>query len=629
MRLLVVALSLIVLVLAHFREKRSVVKLLTRLGPDRNQTLGNFFDFTPLLGLNYGDPNPRVRRSYDFIVVGAGPAGCAVANRLSEDPRVTVLLLELGKAEMTVAQDIPGAFIFQTSTDYNFGYLSEKQKGACLGLINEQCAWHHGRGLGGSTIINNMLYTRGNFRDFDMWNASGNPGWSYKEVLPYFIRAEDANLRDFQSNGFHGKGGYLSVEDSPYRTPLAPAFVKSAQRAGLPYIDYNSRDQLGVSYFQFTTRRGLRWSAARGLLNPIARRKNLHVLTRAWVTKVLIDETTKSAYGVEFTRNRRTFTVKAKREVILSAGAFGSAKLLILSGIGPRKHLKELGIKRIKSLPVGETLFEHPGAIGPVFTVSKPIDKNINLESLITVPNVVSYAFGKGPFASAFCEAVAYVKTPYSPYSDLSWPDIELIQVALQVGDDPTPGARNFFRVKNSILNNYFRPLYNTRAFMYLPMLMHARTKGSMKLKSTNPYDHPDFKYQYFEDDRDLKAIAYGILTAINITNQKPFRDLGVKLYSVPVPGCESIKFNSFDYWQCYVRVLTTTYYHYIATTKMGPVSDPTAVVDARLKVHGVRNLRVADVGIVPALPSGHTSAIAYMIGEKAADMIKQDNYLF
>lgn len=191
--------------------------------------------------------------------------------------------------------------------------------------------------------------------------------------------------------------------------------------------------------------------------------------------------------------------------------------------------------------------------------------KNINFERLITVPNVISYVFGKGPFTSAFCEAVAYVKTPYSPYSDPDWPDVELIQVALQIGDDPTPGGQNFFRVKSSILNNYFRPLYNTRAFMYLPMLMHTRTKGSMKLKSTNPYDHPDFNYQYFEDERDLKAIAHGILTAINITAQKPFRDLGVKLYTVPLPGCESFKFNSFDYWQCYVRVLTTTYYHYVS----------------------------------------------------------------
>lgn len=546
------------------REKRSVVKLLTQLGPYRNQTLGNFVDFSSVLGLYYGDPNPKVRRSYDFIVVGAGPAGCAVANRLSEDPTVNVLLLELGKAEMAATSGVPATFLWQASTDYNFGYVTERQTGACLGLVNEQCAWHHGRGLGGSTIINNLIYTRGNFRDYDMWNASGNPGWSYGEVLPYFIRAEDANLRDFQNNGYHGTGGYLSVEDAPYRTLLASAFVKSAQRVGIPYIDYNSRDQLGVSYIQFNSKRGQRWTAARGLLNPIANRKNLHVLTNAWVTKVLIDEEANTAYGVEYSRNKQTFAVKAKREVILSAGAFGSAKLLMLSGIGPRNHLKELGIKRIKSLPVGETLYEHPGAIGPVFLVTNPIDNNINFESIITIPNMISYAFGRGPFTSGNTESVAYVKTPYSPYADPNWPDVEIIQIALQAGDDPSPGTQSYYRMKSSIMNQYFKPLFNTRAFMYSPLLMHSRTKGSMKLKSTNPYDHPIFNYKYFEDERDLKALAYGIQAAINITGQKPFIDLGVEQYTVPLPGCETIEFNTFEYWQCYVRVLTTTFYHYV-----------------------------------------------------------------
>ncbi|XP_029732237.2 glucose dehydrogenase [FAD, quinone] [Aedes albopictus] len=607
----------------------TVVRKLTRLGPYGNHTLGDYVDFSSAWGLDYGNPNPKIRQSYDFIVVGAGPAGCSVANHLSENPEVKVLLLEIGKAEIAPAQDVPGAFLFQTATDYNFGYLSEPQPKGCQGLINKQCAFHHGRGLGGSTIINNMIYTRGNWRDFDGWNASGNPGWSYREVLPYYIKAEDANLRDFEDNGFHGKNGYLAVEDIPYRTPLATTFIQSAEMAGLPYIDYNSMDQLGASYIQSNIKRGVRWSAARALLNPIRKRKNLHVLTRAWATKILINDESKTAYGVEYTRDKITYTVKAKREVIISAGAFGSAKLLLLSGIGPKGHLKELGIKVIKDLPVGETLYEHPGVLGPVFLVTKPIDNNINFESIITLPNIIKYLFGEGPFTSAFSETVGYVKSPVSPYPDEpDWPDLEIILSALQLGDDSTTAGRTYFRVNDEIHESYFRPLFNTRAFMYLPLLMHTRTRGSIKLKSTNPYDHPLFNYTYFEDDRDLQAMVYAIKEAIRITGQKPFIDIGVEQYTRKLPGCEKFEFNSDEYWRCYAQTLTGTYYHYVGTCKMGPVSDPEAVVDARLRVYGVNKLRVVDIGIIPRPPSAHTAALAYLIGDKGADMIKEDNGL-
>ncbi|XP_053689999.1 glucose dehydrogenase [FAD, quinone]-like [Sabethes cyaneus] len=611
------------------REKRAGVNLFTSTGKDGNATLGDYVDFSSVWGLDYGNPNPKIRKSYDFIIVGAGPAGCVMANRLSENPSVNVLLLELGKAEIPLTQDIPTLFLYQPSTDYNFGYITEPQTKGCLGMENRQCPWHNGRGLGGSSIINNMIYTRGNFRDFDSWNASGNPGWSYDDVLPYFIKAEDANLRDFQFNGYHGKGGYLSVEHSPYQTLLLSAHIGGAQRIGLPYIDYNTRKQIGASYTQFNTRRGIRWTAARGLLYPIRKRKNLHVLTRAWATEVMIDANTKTAYGVRYTRNKNTFTVRAKREVILSAGAFESAKLLMLSGIGPEKHLRDLGIRVIQNLPVGETLYEHPGAIGPVFTVSKPIDGNINIDAMINLPNVVKYLFGKGPFTSALAEGLAYIKTPFSPYpTEPEWPDVELIEVAIQTGDDPSPGAQNFYRLDKQLLDSYFRPLYNVRAFMYLPMLMHTRTKGSLKLKSSNPYDHPIFNYQYFEDERDLEALVYGIKVILNITSQKPFTDLGVRLYTKKVPGCEQFELDTDEYWRCYVRILTCTYHHYVGTCKMGPATDPTAVVDSRLRVHGMKQLRVVDIGIVPSPPTAHTVAIAYMIGDKGADMVKSDNGL-
>ncbi|XP_065092571.1 glucose dehydrogenase [FAD, quinone]-like [Ochlerotatus camptorhynchus] len=595
---------------------------------DNNRTLGNVIDFSQWLGLDYGDPEPKLLKLYDFIVVGAGPAGIVVANRLSENPSVTVLLLEIGKAEIPLVQQIPGIFFAQAATDYNFAYVTERQKKACLGLVDQRCAWHQGRGLGGSTIINDMLYTRGNRRDFDYWNATGNPGWSYEDVLPYFIKSEDANIRDFDSNGFHGKEGYLPVEDATYRTPIVKALVKSSQLVGLPYIDYNGPNQFGASYAQFTMKRGRRMSAGAAFLQPINRRKNLHVLTKAWVTKILFNKKSKEAVGVLYTRNQSVRTAKAKREVILSGGTFGSAKLLMLSGVGPKNHLERLKIKVVNNLPVGEELYDHPAVLGPVFIATNLNDQLKNAESLISLPNMLKYSMGKGPLSSAIAEGFVYFRTPVAIYPDPEWPDVELVQLISTPGDDYTPATRRYFRLNNETLENYFKPLYNKRAFMYLSILMHSTTKGSLKLKSKNPYDHPLFKYQYFEDDHDLQALVYAMKGAMKITSQKPFRDLGVKPYKAKVPGCQHFSFNTDEYWRCYAMTLTYVGYHFVGTCKMGPMSERSSVVDHRLRVHGIRRLRVVDVSVIPVAPSGHTSAYAYMIGEKAADMIKQDNYL-
>ncbi|KAL1396771.1 hypothetical protein pipiens_010280 [Culex pipiens pipiens] len=391
-----------------------LLSYLTKLGKHGNQTLGDFIDFSKYFGMAYGDPEPVLQNEYDYIVVGAGPAGCVLANRLSEDPTVSVLLLELGKPEISTIQTVPGAVSFQPSTDYNFGYLTEPQRGACLAMEGRRCAWHAGRGLGGSTIINVMVYTRGNRREFDAWNLTG---WSYDEVLPYYEKVEDAKIRDFDE--MRGTGGYLPIENSPYRTKLVDAFVESGQQFGLPYLDYNGKEQSGISYAQFTMKQGKRWSAGRAYLNPIQDRQNLH---------------------------------------------------------------------------------------------------------------------------------------------------------------------------------------------------------------STNPYHHPNFHYQYFDDDRDLQALVHGIKTALAITAQKPFRELGVELYRTKVPGCERYAIEDDDYWRCYVRTMTTSVWHYVGTCKMGNDSDPSAVVDERLRVRGLRKLRVVDASVIPVAPLGHTSAYVYMIGEKAADMIKEDN---
>ncbi|XP_039443607.1 glucose dehydrogenase [FAD, quinone]-like [Culex pipiens pallens] len=595
---------------------------------DFRTMLNGFYGLpSDLFEINYG--NPKLRKEYDFVIVGAGPAGCVLANRLSEDPSVTVLLLEIGKGEIPVFSDPPLLGPTLASTDYNFGYQTEVQRYGCQGLRGKRCSWAHGRGVGGSSIINNVIFTRGNKRDYDAWARAGNPGWSWDEIMPYYKKLENANIKDFGDNGFHGKGGRLSVEDCPFRSKIAEAFVAGAQQAGYRYLDYNSGDLIGVSFLQAHTRNGRRATGGNSYLKDIVHRPNLHIMTRSWATKVLIDSRTKEATGVQFVRERRSYVVNARREVILSAGAFESAKLLMLSGVGPSKQLQKFGIKVLKDLPVGEQVTEHGGVFGPVFVVNNDPDGLRSLEQVATMSEFMRFRNGSGPMTSNSVESLLYVRSPVAEDPDPDLPDVEIMQSYLTFGFDSSPSTKFAYQLSDEVDKAYFRPLQKMRAFMYLPLLLKARARGQVRLKSTNPFHHPEFKYQYFEDDRDVEALVYGILQAIRVTSQPAFEKLGVELYANKVPGCQHLKFNTLDYWRCHVRTLTATFQHQVATCKMGPASDPEAVVDPRLRVHGIRRLRVADIGIIPDSPTGHTSAHSFVIGEKAADLIKEDNSLF
>ncbi|XP_053676022.1 glucose dehydrogenase [FAD, quinone]-like [Anopheles nili] len=611
----VMSLAVILLAIAPVRP------VTFKIANQANLTIGNFFDFTALFGIDYGAP--RLRKRYDYVVVGSGPAGSVLAARLTEDPNVSVLLLEAGRAEIPNVSNIPLAAPYLQSTDYNFAYETEPQTRGCQGLRDRRCSWPHGRGIGGSSIINYMIYTRGNRRDYDEWAAAGNPGWSWDEMLPYHIRAEKANLRDFGDNGFHGHNGPLSVEDCPFRSKIATTFVESAQQAGFPYIDYNSGDQLGVSFLQANTLQGRRVTSGIAYLHPILQRPNLHILSRSWVTKVLINKETREATGVRFVRDRRKYTVKARKEVILSAGAFESAKLLMLSGIGPAAHLESLGIPVLQDLPVGEQLYEHPGVFGPVYIVRKPIDNYINLEDHLLPNTFLQYLKGRGVLTTNSVESLMYVKSPVAASPDPGLPDVEIMQAFSSIDFDSSPGIRWAFRLSDETYNAYFRPIEKERSFQYLPMLLKPHTRGKLRLKSRNPFQHPQFKYQYFEDDRDIEAMVYGIEEAIRVTSQEPFRRIGVELYSKHAPGCEEYTFNTHEYWRCHVTVLTGTFHHQVSTCKMGPPTDPEAVVDHKLRVYGIRRLRVADIGIVPFPLAAHTSAVSFAIGEKAADLVR------
>ncbi|KAB0791780.1 hypothetical protein PPYR_03580 [Photinus pyralis] len=571
----------------------------------------------------YNEPGhaPNV---YDYIVVGSGSAGAVVASRLSEDPRVKVLLLESG-GEPIFHSEKPMLASVQLLTRQNWNYLMEKQANFCLGLTDELMAWPRGRVLGGTTVINFMIHIRGNKEDYNRWARMGNPGWSYDEVLPYFLKSEDSTV-SVQDVEFRHQGGLLNVADVPYRTESAHTFIRGCKEAGYPYVDYNGRSQLGVSYVQANLRGGRRCSAEKAFIRPSRGRPNLHIRLRSHVIKVLIDPLTKTAYGVEYLHRKKRYAVNASVEVILSAGAFHSPQILMLSGVGPRDHLAHLHIPLVKDLPVGQKLYDHVTFLGLVFTVTKPIvsffEETFSLESFFNF-----FLFGQGPLTSiGGVEALAYFNTNTTTHPP-GLPDMELIFIGGGLHSDYSIFFKNQFRVSDRVYDALWLPLHDKYAFSILPMGLHPKSHGYMRLRSRNPLDPPLFHGNFFTDPdgHDIKTFIAAIREIQRITKTPAFQTYGARQVETPVPGCEAHTFDSDPYWECAVRHITATLHHQIHTCKMGPASDPEAVVDARLRVHGVRRLRVIDTSVIPTTMSAHVSAVGFMIGEKGADLIKGD----
>jgi choline dehydrogenase len=571
---------------------------------------------------NYNEPLRDTDYSFDFIVVGSGSAGSVIANRLSEK-NWTVLLLEVGE-EATVLTDIPVMAPLFQFTNLNWNYLMEKQDNMCLGLVDQRMAWPRGRALGGTTIINYMIHVRGNRRDYNRWANMGNPGWSYRDVFQYFIKSEDF-LVQRQDPGYHSTGGYLGVQDVPFRTESVHAFVQAAQEAGHQYVDYNGKRQMGVSYVQATTRRGLRSSAEEAFLRPIQHRRNLKILTKSRVTKVLIDPNSRQAYGVQYVKDRKYHTAIASKEVILSAGAFNSPQLLMLSGVGPRQHLEDLGIPVLQDLPVGRKLYDHITFLGLTFTVNQPIvsDQTV-IERIDSFLKLVLN--GDGPLTSlGGVEALLYFKTNVST-DPAPYPDMELIFISGGMHTDKGQYYRKTFRITDEIYNAVWKPLEDKYAFSVLPMLVHPKSYGHLELKSKNPYQWPKFYGNFFTDpgNYDVKTFIAAIREVQRIIQTPTFQKYGAQQVKTPIPGCEHLRFDSDEYWECALRHVTATLHHQVATCKMGPKTDPEAVVDNELRVYGISNLRVADTSVIPLPLTAHTNVPAYMIGEKAADLINK-----
>lgn len=559
--------------------------------------------------------NERVMEEYDFVVVGAGPGGAVVTNRLTEEEEWNVLLLEAGK-DASIYTDIPAVVSYLQFTDYKWGYKTEKMAGNCLAMEDQKCVWPRGKGMGGTSLINYMLYTRGSRNDYDSIAEQGNTGWSFDDVLPYFLKSENCSIDEYKSSQFHSHSGYLNVDNIPFKSKSISAFLEGASELGYPVGDYNAPGSSSTfSRVQSTQKFGRRVSASTAFLENIKNRRNFHVVEQARVTKVLIDKASMKAIGVEFVKNRKRRIVRARKEVILSAGSLNSPQLLMLSGIGPEDHLKDIGVDVIRNLPVGRNLQDHFTMPGLVFTVNNTDTltelKTQNIEAL------AEWWFEGGGILSipGGVEGIGFVS------SSVGSSDIELLFIngGLNSGDT----VRKSFGITDEFYNSVFSSIDNLETVSIWPIVLKPQSRGKILLKDKNPFHWPLFYHDYFADTSDLDVLVDGIKQALRFSETKAFKSMNAKLHSVPYPGCVNFTFMSDDYWKCTAKYLTMTLYHQCGTCKMGLKEDPSSVVDHELRVHGISNLRVVDASVFPTVPSAHLYAPTLMVGEKAADMIK------
>jgi len=550
--------------------------------------------------------------SHDYIVVGSGSAGSVVAGRLAEAGH-SVLLVEAGGPSPAVAH-IPSFVGLLQRSVIDWQYKTEPQRYSHFGYNGNVSSWPRGKVLGGSSILNYMLYMRGHSKDYDEWRDMGLEGWGWDDVLPYFKKSENMSSDIENREKFHGTDGPLGVTKDNYKEPIIDFLMEGAKELGYKVGDINGELQdEGFTPSQVSISNG--WRA--GTFEAFARKysdERITVLTFAHVNKLILKG--KEAVGVEVSRFGRIEQFYAKQEVIVSAGAIGSPQILMLSGIGDQEHLQEVGVTPVHHLPqVGQNLQDHL-ILFVAFDTPNPLSFDALAPIYPDTWDQYNNGEGEGPLSSTGgCAGLAHVHSGIN--TDKSRPDVQFHLLGLTVATDYGLILKENLGVDEKFWRWFSKHTGNFSSGI-VPTLSRPRSRGYIKLRSSDPNDYPIIQPNYLSEQHDVDTMVAGVQKAIELLETNTMKEIGASLYEAD-PYCEHLKFKSKEYWECYVRHYAATVYHHVGTCSMG------TVLDNRMRVNGMKRLRVVDGSSMPKLVGGNTNAPIIMMAEKAADMIRMD----
>lgn len=567
-----------------------------------------------------GGSSTGLLECYDFVVVGAGSAGSVVANRLSANDTFSVLLLEAGLNE-TDDLAVPFFAPFAAKPNNTWMYTTIPQNNSCLSFPGHVAVMTLGKIMGGTSSINSMNFVRGSRHDFDKWETDYNAtGWNYSCVLPNFKAIENFNVTtapEEQRDYYHGFAGETPINYPRYNTSLSYAFLNACSESSYSYIDYNGPNHTGYSRVQSNTAEGVRMSASTCFIRMVQQnRSRLHISINSTVTRVVFNGN-REATHVVFLKDGVEMNVSIGREVIISAGAINTPKLLMLSGIGPEEDLKKSNITPVANLPVGVGLMDHIIFLGLVFTTTKDEVGISNLTAFIQEYNVSRTGLLTIP--GAF-EALLFTNSGENSTGLPDYPDIELELTDLF----PDPRIAQSPYVSNETYEKYYVPMFNKTGFMNAVAMVQPKSRGTVKLNYTHPDNSPLIDLQFLSNEEDVERIVNGTLKVMQIFNTTAMKDIGAEIWNGSYPNCENYTIWSRKYIECFIREAAFPGQHVCCTCPMGDRNG--SVVDSRLRVKNVTKVRVIDASVMPRITAGNINAAVLMIGDKGAKMVIEDN---